>query len=323
MLGVVLQRRLVFVTGKGGVGKTAVALALAFAASRARRRVLVVEVNPYGRIGEYLGGLTLTPEPAEIAPNLSVATIVPSVVLEEFALRVLRIRALARRLLQSHTFRVVAAAAPGIEDFLTLVRIAGWEDARTGLQRRRHRFDLVIVDAPATGHSVPLLATPATLLNMLPFGPLAGTARELALLLNDSERTAVAMVTQAEEMAVNETLELAAALVRLGMGILPPLVNAVSPLHFTREEARRLTADPLDVPSALLPYAAAARFHLARQRGAERQIRRLARAFATSPLCLPHVPARSFAISAIEQLADELAHANRRHLRHRGKRASA
>jgi anion-transporting ArsA/GET3 family ATPase len=309
MLDAALQRRLVFVTGKGGVGKTAVALALALAASRARRRVLIVEVSPYGRIGEYLGGLTLGPEPAEIAPNLAVAAIEPSVIMEEFALRVLRIRALVRRLLESHTFRVVAAAAPGVEDFLTLVRIAGWESARTGLQRRRHRFDLVIVDAPATGHSVPLLSTPGTLLKMLPFGPLASTARELALLLNDGKRTAVAMVTQAEEMAVNETLELGATLMRLGMAILPPLVNAVSPLRFTREEARRLAADPPDVPPALLPYAAAGRFSIARQRGAERQIRRLGRALATRPLCLPQVSARGFALSAIERLADELTHA--------------
>src|SRR6185295_7681555 len=188
MLADVLQRRLVFVTGKGGVGKTAVTLALAVAAARAGKRVLTVEVNPYGRLGEYLGGTTLGPEPTEVLPGVSGACIVPTIVLEEFALRILRIRALARRLLESQTFRVVAAAAPGIEDFLTLVRVAGWEDARVGLQRRRHQFDLVVVDAPATGHSVPLLATPAALLKMLPFGPLAGTARQLALLIGDPER---------------------------------------------------------------------------------------------------------------------------------------
>jgi anion-transporting ArsA/GET3 family ATPase len=315
MLAAALKRRLVIVTGKGGVGKTAVALALAIAASRARRRVLVVEVNPYGRIGEYLGGRTLGPEPEEVAPNLSVAAIVPAVIMEEYAARVLRIRALARRLLQSHTFRVVAAAAPGIEDFLTLVRIADWEDARTGLQRRRHRYDLVIVDAPATGHSVPLLATPSTFLKMLPFGPLASTARELALLIGDNERTAVAIVTHAEEMAVNETLELAEALMRIGVPLLPPLVNGIAPLRFTREEGHRLMADPPDLPPSLHSYVNAARFSLARQRNAERQIRRLGRALATRPLCLPQVPSRSFGLPAIEQLADELDHprANARH----------
>jgi anion-transporting ArsA/GET3 family ATPase len=321
-LAAVLKRRLVFVTGKGGVGKTAVTLALAVAASRARKRVLVVEVNPYGRIGEYLGGRTLGPEPEEVAPNLAVAAIVPRVIMEEYAVRVLRIRALARRLLESHTFRVVAAAAPGIEDFLTLVRIADWEDARTGLQRRRHRYDLVIVDAPATGHSVPLLATPGTFLKMLPFGPLAGTARELALLLGDNDRTAVAVVTHAEEMAVNETLELAEALMRIGVPLLPPLVNGVTPLRFTREEGRRLMADPPALPPSLHLYAAAARFSLARQRSAERQIRRLGRALATRPLCLPQVPARDFGLPAIEQLADELDHP-RTHTRHAASGAPA
>ena len=309
MLAEVLQRRLVFVTGKGGVGKTAVTLALAVAAARARRRVLVVEVNPHGRVGEYLGGVTLGPEPSEVAPGISVASIVPAIIMEEFALRMLRIRALARRLLESQTFRVVAAAAPGIEDFLTLVRIAGWEDARTGLQRRRHRFDLVLVDAPATGHSVPLLATPGTLLKMLPFGPLAGTARELALLLGDAERTAIAVVTRAEEMAVNETLELSAAIMRLGVPLLPPLVNAVTALRFTRDETRRLLAEPPEVPASLRPHVAAGRFSATRQRNAEREIRRLGRALVTSPVCLPLIMTRRFAVPAIEELADALEHA--------------
>lgn len=309
MLADVLRRRLVFVTGKGGVGKTAVTLALATAAARARRRVLVVEVNPHGRVGEYLGGVTLGPEPSEVAPGVSVASIVPTIIMEEFALRILRIRALARRLLESQTFRVVAAAAPGIEDFLTLIRVAGWEDARTGLQRRRHRFDLVLVDAPATGHSVPLLATPGTLLKMLPFGPLSGSARELALLLSDAQRTAVAVVTRAEEMAVNETLELSAAIMRLGVPLLPPLVNAVAPLRFTREESRRLLADPPDVPASMRPHVAAGCFSAARQRNAEREIRRLGRALAAAPVYLPLVMTRRFAMPAIEELADAFEHA--------------
>ncbi|HEY2386943.1 MAG TPA: ArsA-related P-loop ATPase [Candidatus Binatia bacterium] len=309
MLADVLQRRLVFVTGKGGVGKTAVALALACAAARERKRVLVVEINPYGRVGEYLGGVTLGPEPVEVAPDVFAACIVPEIVLEDFALRMLRIRALARRLVASQTFRIVAAAAPGIEDFLTLDRVAAWEKARTGMRQRRHRFDLIVVDAPATGHSVPLLSTPGTLLKLLPFGPLAGTARDLTLLLSDPARTAIAMVTRAEEMAVNETLELASVIMRLGIPLLPPIVNAVSPLRFTRAEMRRLLADPPDLPPSLRAHAAIGRFGAARQRTAEREIRRLGSALATTPIRLPAVPARTFGPAAIEQLADELARA--------------
>jgi anion-transporting ArsA/GET3 family ATPase len=309
MLDAVVKRRLVFVTGKGGVGKTSVVLALAAAAARRARRVLVVETSPYGRIGEYLGDRTLTDEPAELLPDVWAATITPEVVLEEFVVGLLRVRRLAHRLLESQTFRAVATAAPGIEDFLTLVRIARWEGARGRLRRRR--FDLVIVDAPATGHSVPLLATPRALLKMLPFGPLASSARELALLLDDPARTAVALVTRAEEMAVNETLELAEALMAIGVTVLPPVVNAVAPSRFTRAEARRLTAVPPAVPAALLRYAAAGRFSLAQQRAADRQVRRLARVLGTHPIVLPQVPAGRFGLAAIEQLADELGRADR------------
>jgi Mrp family chromosome partitioning ATPase len=309
MLDAVVKRRLVFVTGKGGVGKTAVVLALAVAAARRRHRVLVVEVNPYGRVGEYLGDRVLSPEAVELLPNLSAAAIDPEAILEEFLVGLLRIRRLAHRLLESHTFRVVVAAAPGIEDFLTLVRIGRWEATRGGLRRRR--FDLVIVDAPATGHSVPLLATPRSLLKMLPFGPLASSARELAMLLNDPERTAVLLVARAEEMAVNETLELAAALMPIGVTILPPVINAVPPLRFTREESRRLRAEPPDLPAPLLRYAPAGRFSLAQQRASDRQIRRLSLALGTRPIVLPQVPAGAFGLGAVEQLADELARSER------------
>jgi anion-transporting ArsA/GET3 family ATPase len=165
----------------------------------------------------------------------------------------------------------------------------------------------VIVDAPATGHSVPLLATPGTLLKMLPFGPLTSTARDLALLLGDPRRAAVAIVTRAEEMAVNETLELATAIMRIGVSLLPVIVNAVDPFRFTRVEAQRLRAEPPDVPGAWQPYLGVARFTLARQRAAERQIRRLTHALPDRPVCLPQVPAGRITLATLEPLADALA----------------
>lgn len=307
MLDAVLQHRIVFITGKGGVGRTAVATAMALAAARAGKRTLVVEINPMGRLGEYLGDLTLGPEPHEITPELAASAIAPTVIMEDFLTGMLRIRALARRLLESNTFRVVTAAAPGLEDFLTLVRIAEWEDERVGFKRKRHRFDLVIVDAPATGHSVPLLSTPGTLLKMLPFGPLTNTARDLALMLGDPKRAAVTMVTRAEEMAVNETLELATALMRVGVSLLPVIVNAVDPFRFTRGEAQRLRAEPPDVPPAWDPYLGVARFNLARQRAADRQIRRLTHALPQRPVCLPNVAAGRITLAKLEPLADALA----------------
>jgi anion-transporting ArsA/GET3 family ATPase len=272
--------------------------------------VLVVEVSPFGRIGEYLGGVTLGPEPVEVDPGLSAALVAPDLVLEEFLQSFLRIRLLTRRLLESTSFRAVAAAAPGLEDFLILRRIAQWESARSGI--RRPRWDLVLVDAPATGHSVPLLGTPRSLLKFLPFGPLARAARQLALLLDDPGRTAAALVTLPEEMAVSESLELATALMQVGVTLLPPVVNAVPPLRFSRAEGRRLAADPPDLPPALARYTAVGRFSLARQRAAERQIRRLADGLGERPLLLPQVPSHPFALAAIAQLADAFAGSGRR-----------
>jgi hypothetical protein len=154
---------------------------------------------------------------------------------------------------------------------------------------------------------VPLLSTPGTLLKMLPFGPLTNTARDLALLLADPKRAAVTIVTRAEEMAVNETLELATALMRVGVALLPVIVNAVDPFRFTRVEAQRLRAEPADVPPAWQPYLGVARFSLARQRAAERQIRRLTHALPERPLCLPHAPAGRITLTTLEPLADALA----------------
>ena len=141
---------------------------------------------------------------------------------------------------------------------------------------------------------------------MLPFGPLAGTARELALLLSDPERTAVAVVTRAEEMAVNVTLEHSSAIMRVGVPLLPTIVNAVAPLRFSRAELRRLLKEPPDVPASLRPHAAAGAFSAARQRAAEREIRRLGRALATSPVALPLLATQRFTPAAIDELADAI-----------------
>jgi hypothetical protein len=143
---------------------------------------------------------------------------------------------------------------------------------------------------------------------MLPFGPLTSTARDLAMLLGDPKRAAVTIVTRAEELAVNETLELATALMRIGVTLLPAIVNAIDPCRFTRPEGRRLRAEPPDIPGEWHPYLAVGRFTLARQRAAERQIRRLTQALPERPVRLPQVPARAVTLAALEPLADALAH---------------
>jgi anion-transporting ArsA/GET3 family ATPase len=248
----ILDRRLLFVSGKGGVGKTVATATLALYAFRRRKRVLVVELSPYGRLRELLGGPEPGPEPAEIQPHLELVRIEPRRALEDFLQGVLPIRALRQRLLQSQSFSILTAAAPGIEEFLTLAKIVEFEGMRLGL-RRRPRYDLVLVDAPATGHSLPLLSTARTLMEMMPIGPIGKTAEVVNRVLSDARRTAAVIVTIPEEMAVNETIEIVSGLSETGAVAIGPLIaNAVWSERFTADEARWLMASALDASDPLV-----------------------------------------------------------------------
>jgi anion-transporting ArsA/GET3 family ATPase len=282
----VLDRRLLFVSGKGGAGKTMVAAALALYAFRQRKRVLVVELSPHGRIRELLGGPVPGPEPAEIQPRLELVRIAPRRALEDFLRSLLPVRALRRRLLASHSFSIFTAAAPGIEEFLVLAKIAEFEAMRRGL-RRRPRYDLVVVDAPATGHSLPLLSTARTLMEMMPVGTVGKMAEEVNRLLGDPRRTAAVIVTLAEEMAVNETIEIVAGLSRSRVVALGPLlVNAVWPQRFTAEEVRWLVGGGADADDPLI---AVGRYHVERRQHAEEQLARIRSALRVDPVELPFV----------------------------------
>lgn len=282
----ILDRRLLFVSGKGGVGKTVTTAALALFAFRHRKRVLIVELSPYGRIRELLGGPTPGAEPAEIQPHLDVVRIEPRRALEDFLQGVLPIRALRQRLLSSSSFSILTAAAPGIEEFLALAKIAEFEGMRTAL-RRRPRYDLILVDAPASGHSLPLLSTARTLMEMMPIGPIGKTAADVNRLISDERRSAVVIVTIAEEMAVNETIEITSGLAESrAVAIGPLIVNAVWPERFTPDEARWLTGSAAEAGD---PLVAAGRYHLERRRRAEEQLARIRAEMRVEPLQFPFV----------------------------------
>jgi anion-transporting ArsA/GET3 family ATPase len=300
-----LSQRLVVVTGKGGVGKSAVTAALARAAVGAGRRVLAVEVGQ-ARLGPLLEApAPLGTDPVRLGPKLSAASIDPEEALGDFVQGVLRLRVFARRLLESTSFQVLAAAAPGLAEFLVLHKIGGWLDAR---RLGRTTWDLVVVDAPASGHSLPLLDAPRTLGALARIGPVGETLAALDRRLHDPAETLVVVVTTPEELAVRETIELYRELDgRLGLPVAPPVVNAMPARRFGAADEARLSA--ADVAAVGHPHLAAARFEITRRAQAAAQVRALRTEVGRPVVRLPFLYEGPEAPGGVARLAAELAQA--------------
>jgi hypothetical protein len=242
----VLDRQLLVVTGKGGVGKTTTAAALGLLSARDGRNTIVVEVGDESRLPRLFG--VAQPQPGvetRLAGRLSSITIDPDRALLEW-LQVLGGRVSGRILASSGTFQYFAAAAPGAKELVTMVKV--WQLTRSGRRRggrgsRSEDYDLVVLDAPATGHALGLLSSPRTFGAIARVGPIAGQTRQLQELLESPSRSAYLAVALATEMAVTEALELQDGLqARLGRGLAAVVVNALLPRRFSTEELREISA---------------------------------------------------------------------------------
>lgn len=234
--------RIVFVSGKGGTGKSSVAEALAghAAVDRQLRVALVRTGRTAGETGPPADADQRHRHAAGKPPAFREILLDERETLERFLARVLRIGFVARRLLDSRTFSAVAAAAPGLRDLVTLTAITSL--ASPG---RRRGFDLVVVDAPASGHSIPLLTSPVRVLELAPLGPVAREARAAREVVTDAERFVALIVTIPEELAVTEALELYEDLVGAGVAARRIVVNGVWPGHLHDEHVPwLLTARP-------------------------------------------------------------------------------
>jgi anion-transporting ArsA/GET3 family ATPase len=237
-----LDRRLLVITGKGGVGKTTIAAAIGLAAADSGRRTIVVEVGQESRLPSLFG--IAEPEAGvetRLQHGLSSISIDPDRALLEW-LQVLGGRVSGRVLASSGTFQYFAAAAPGAKELVTMVKV--WQ-LTNGAGRRRgsSAYDLVVLDAPATGHALGMLGSPQTFGTIARVGPIAGQTRQVRELLENPSRTAYLAVALATEMAVTEALELQDGLDRqLGRGLAAVIVNALLPRRFSAAELQRIAA---------------------------------------------------------------------------------
>ena len=235
-----LKRELLVVTGKGGVGKTTLASAFGLLASERGLRTIVVEVGEQARLPELFGAAT--PEPGvevELQRDLWSLSIDLDQALLEW-LQSLGGRLSGRVLASSSTFQYFAAAAPGAKELISMVKI--WELTQGRRWHGRGRsYDLVVLDAPATGHALGMLDSPSTFGRIARVGPIAGQAARVRALLEDPARSSYFAVAQGTEMAVTETLELQQKLHdQLGRELEAVLVNGILPQRFSGVELQRL-----------------------------------------------------------------------------------
>ena len=237
-----LDRTLLYVTGKGGVGKTTVAAALGMAAAGRGRRTIVCEVAEQDRVSRAFAREGVQREQEiELAPNLWAISIDPTAALREWLERQLGGAAL-RLIAGSSAFQHFVAAAPGAKELITIAKV--WELAQLERWDAANRtYDLVVVDAPASGHGLAMLTAPQTFGEIARVGPVRRQAFKVRDMLADPRRTGYVAVALPEEMPVNETLELGARLeAAVGLGLDAIVMNGVYPERFSGKEADALRA---------------------------------------------------------------------------------
>ncbi|WP_373044613.1 ArsA-related P-loop ATPase [Vulgatibacter sp.] len=294
-----LDRRLLFTTGKGGVGKSTVTAALALVAAARGKRVLVCEVNTHERISVLLGGRPAGTEIRRVADGVDAVVVRPQESMREYALLQLKYKAVYKAVFENRFVARFLRFIPSLPELVMLGKILH--------HVREQKWDLVLVDAPATGHGITFLRVPQVLIDTVPPGAMRTDAEWMQALLVDPAITAVNLVSLPEELPVNETIELGTA-VRGTLRMAPGKVflNRAYEGRFTPAELEGL--DRMLEPPALDAAANAARAHAIRANLTSRYREKLDGALHLPIVDIPFLaPAGDFGRPAIDAVAQLLA----------------
>jgi anion-transporting ArsA/GET3 family ATPase len=259
----VLEKRLLVVTGKGGVGKSAISAGLALLAQRRGQRVLAMEMGSPDGLATHFGTGPLDFQPREVRPGLHAMRMVRSDALLEYLSLQLSIPGMARFGPVARAFDALATTAPGIREIITIGK-AVWEV-------KEDRWDIVIADAPPTGQIGSFLRAPVTISELVPGGRVRAQADMMRDMLANPEITELALVTLPEELPVTETEEtiqwldvekVVSARTLIGNRVLPELTDTDTPKGAVGEAAqlhRSLWAEQQEwlerlPPDHTLPY---------------------------------------------------------------------
>ena len=308
-----LDRKLVFVTGKGGVGKTTIAAALAWLAAERGKKTLVCDIDAKGDLASYYETGPTSFDEREVAPRLWAMSMDTEASLKQYLSLQLKIPLVSRVGPLAKMFDFVASAAPGVKEIVTVGKLC-WE------VRERH-YDFIVVDASASGHIVSQLAAPQAINQLVQVGLVRQQTGWMLDILGDPRCTGVVVVATPAEMPVSETLELTDRLRdETNVDLAAVVVNRVLPELFARGEEEvfeRLEGEPgrgprqtldRELGGSVAPLLEAARLTVTMRRARTEHLERLRDAIdpGIPMLYMPYLFFRAQGLRATHQIADAL-----------------
>lgn len=300
-----LAKRFLFVTGKGGVGKTTLVAALATRFAHAGKRVLVAETSPKEHISGLFGRSALPTQITELSPRLFGVLLDADVALKEYGAIVLKSERLVSALFDNKLVHGFFHGAPGLKEWAALGK--AWYHSTEVMVDGSPRFDVVILDAPATGHGLDMLRVPKTIVELSPPGVLRADAEKAWTQFKDPSQSGVVVVSLPEEMPTNESVELCQALcTELELPLLALVVNQVVPSVFSAPERAALVGvpEPKDADAAAQTLAAGIR-RAAREQVQAECVARL-QTLGAPLFQLPFLHGGANSAPAVSKLADAL-----------------
>ena len=200
----IFSKKLIFVLGKGGVGRTTLSSAIALNASTLGRNTLVVQWSLHDRISTIFGLPPTGHKYQKIGSHLWVMNFEPKLAMKEYFAKYLKMKIIYSMIIDSPQVQRLIQAAPGIYELFFLGRLFWLTEL---LENDGDSFDFVIVDAPATGHGINLLGVPGVISQFGLTGPIAFECQRVDKMIRNTERVGSIFVTLPEELPVQECLE--------------------------------------------------------------------------------------------------------------------
>lgn len=302
-----LSRRVHVVAGKGGVGRTTIAAALAHKLAREGHRTLLLEVDAPDDAARAMGVQPAVDTPREAFNNLWLCRLTPTGSMKEYALLVLKFKALYNLVFENRLVKYLLRSIPSLGEFTMVGKT--WYHSEERREDGAPKYERIVIDAPATGHAITFLSVARTVATVVPAGIMRDFAEKMAALVESKDDACLHVVALPEEMPVNEGLDvlrMCTERVRMAPGL--GFVN--------RMLEERFDAAALEIverlPEAFAPYVEVAKLRSDREHWQSEHAERFARESALPTIVVPESPSPTpdgrFDLEIVVDLLDAAAH---------------